>query len=453
MDKKLLQQVWQYFKGIYGCEIDDSVDLIQREKDLLEFLMGLGKELEQSLFTETGSGYEGRDLMRDGKGFEFKGNRSQSIHGLFGVIEYKRAYYVSRQKGGGSYIPLDEKLGIGKKHTPGCNYFMSLFTSQGVYEKSIERFHEIFRPEGKDLISMRKVLDMDYELGMRLESVRQEEIESIYHEGQEIEKENVVEGVMAVSVDATKVREKLGERVISGGRKRYEIGFKDAKVAVVSEVRWDKNRKEPKCVDSSYVSAEEHADDFFKRIWVEMNRRSKDLSSQPMVFLGDGAEWIWNRTGDLSNQRSFFILDFYHGCEYLSNLCKVLYGEETEEFWKYFKRWKDLFYRGKVQKVIDRLRKIVRDTAKQSTLKSLLDAIKYFEDNKERMHYDRYRKLKLPIGSGTVESACKNVIGGRLKSGGMTWSPSGADGMLQIRSSVESGRFYSDFKQTLRMAS
>ena len=94
-----------------------------------------------------------------------------------------------------------------------------------------------------------------------------------------------------------------------------------------------------------------------------------------------------------------------------------------------------------------------RDTPKQSTLESLLDAIKYFEDNKERMHYDRYRKLKLPIGSGTVESACKNVIGGRLKSGGMTWSPSGAEGMLQIRSSVESGRFYSDFKRTLRMAS
>ena len=183
MDKKLLQQIWQYFKGIYGCEIDDSVDLIQREKDLLEFLMGLGKELEQSLFTEIGSGYEGRVLMRDGKEFEFKGNRGQSIHGLFGVIEYKRAYYVSRQKGGGSYIPLDEKLGIGKKHTPGCNYFMSLFTSQGVYEKSIERFHEIFRPEGKDLISMRKVLDMDYELGMRLESVRQEEIEMAHWVG------------------------------------------------------------------------------------------------------------------------------------------------------------------------------------------------------------------------------------------------------------------------------
>ena len=53
------------------------------------------------------------------------------------------------------------------------------------------------------------------------------------------------------------------------------------------------------------------------------------------------------------------------------------------------------------------------------------------------------------IGSGTIESACKNVIGGRLKQGGMTWSPSGAKGMLQIRSSIKSGRFYTDFKRAL----
>ncbi len=68
------------------------------------------------------------------------------------------------------------------------------------------------------------------------------------------------------------------------------------------------------------------------------------------------------------------------------------------------------------------------------------------------MRYDKYRKMKLPIGSGTIESACKNVIGGRLKQGGMSWSPSGAEGMLQIRSSIKNDRFYNDFKRTLQNA-
>ena len=35
------------------------------------------------------------------------------------------------------------------------------------------------------------------------------------------------------------------------------------------------------------------------------------------------------------------------------------------------------------------------------------------------MHCDRYRAMQLPIGSGTVESSCKNVIGARMKQGGI----------------------------------
>ena len=42
------------------------------------------------------------------------------------MIENKRAYYFSEQEGGGGYFPLDEKLGIEKRHAPGCQYFFQL---------------------------------------------------------------------------------------------------------------------------------------------------------------------------------------------------------------------------------------------------------------------------------------------------------------------------------------
>ena len=80
------------------------------------------------------------------------------------------------------------------------------------------------------------------------------------------------------------------------------------------------------------------------------------------------------------------------------------------------------------------------------------DEISYFQENQERMRYDRYRTMGLPIGSGTVESSCKNVIGARMKQGGMTWSEAGAAGMLQIRTSLTSERFLQDFRHTLRRA-
>ncbi len=66
------------------------------------------------------------------------------------------------------------------------------------------------------------------------------------------------------------------------------------------------------------------------------------------------------------------------------------------------------------------------------------------------MHYDRYRERHLPIGSGTVQSVYKNVIGGRMKQGGMTWSEKGADGMIQLRCSIESRRFLNNFLATCR---
>jgi hypothetical protein len=56
--------------------------------------------------------------------------------------------------------------------------------------------------------------------------------------------------------------------------------------------------------------------------------------------------------------------------------------------------------------------------------------ITYFEEKQQRMRYDLYRAMQVPIGSGTVESSCKNVIRARMKHGGMTWSESGAEEML-----------------------
>jgi len=438
MVTELVAQLWDCFKKEYGVKISDSSDLFESQRDILEFVINLGRKLEGSLFENMGTGHQGSRIKKAGKEYKFSGNRPKTINGLFGGIDYKRAYYVCDEADGANFFPLDEKLGIKKKHTPGFNYFMTFFTGQGPYKKSMNRFHEIFRPEGKERISLRKVLDMDYELGNRLEMLQQQDVEKLYEKNDKLdEQDRPVEGVMAVSIDATKVREKLGEELTAGGKRKYEIGFKDAKIAVISQLAWDKRKKESKCINNSYVSAEEHADDFFKRIWVEMNKRSADIYEQPIVFLGDGADWIWNRAGDLANDKSVFILDFFHACEHLSEICKTLYGEETDEYWEHYRKWKELFYKGKVKKVIEILKRIMGDTSRQTILKALLGEIKYFEGHKDRMRYDKYRKMKLPIGSGTVESACKNVVGSRLKGGGMTWSPSGASGMLHIRCSLE----------------
>lgn len=452
MNTEFVSRLLEYFKSEYGLEISDAVDLFEVQRNLLEYLVNVGRELENKIFEELGKGYEGASIEQDGKKYRFVDYRGTTIHGLFGEIRYDRAYYDAIEKKGGSRIPLDEKLGIEKRHTPGLNYFLSNFTGRDAYQESLNRFHEIFRPDGKYLISLRKSLDMDYELGDRLEEKKQEEIEKVFDFEQPMEKQRLAEGTIAVSIDATKVREKQGEYVDDCGKRRYEIGFRDAKIGVISESRWDSVRSEAYCTNSSYVGGIEHADEFFRRVWVEMNRRIRDPEKALIVFLADGATWIWDRIPDLANDRSILILDFYHASEHLSDICKKLYGEQTEDYVRCFTEWRGMVWAGQVHQVIAEL-KLLRDTCKGEKRDFLQGEISYFEDNEERMHYDQYRAMHLPIGSGTVESSCKNVIGGRMKQGGMTWSESGAEGMLQIRTSLCSERFQEDFRQTLRLAS
>ena len=57
----------------------------------------------------------------------------------------------------------------------------------------------------------------------------------------------------------------------------------------------------------------------------------------------------------------------------------------------------------------------------------------YFRNHEHRMDYPRYVRNGWQIGSGPVESACKTVVGNRLKGGGMRWGQAGADAVCHLR--------------------
>ena len=199
---------------------------------MLECLVRLGRAAVSRLFEEVGNGYVGPRAEKDGVAMHFVEHRKRTLHGLFGAVSYQRAYYASGT--GEGWAPLDEQLGIERRHTPACQYFLSSFTGREAYQESLNRFHEIFRPDGVDEISMRKALDMDYELGQRLEDKRQFEIEEQFDRSISVATEREITGTMVVSIDATKVRLKGQEQVDDDGNRRYETEFRDAKIAAIS---------------------------------------------------------------------------------------------------------------------------------------------------------------------------------------------------------------------------
>ena len=126
---------------------------------------------------------------------------------------------------------------------------------------------------------------------------------------------------------------------------------------------------------------------------------------------------------------------------------RKLYGEGSDQFKACFERWRGLLWDGCVAVVIKELQDLHDSGSYNKTqCYDLQGEINYFTTNKPRMDYPLYRHLGLPIGSGVVESACKNVVAKRMKQSGMSWTLDGAREMLQLRASVMSRRFRDDFE-------
>ena len=64
------------------------------------------------------------------------------------------------------------------------------------------------------------------------------------------------------------------------------------------------------------------------------------------------------------------------------------------------------------------------------------DRLNYLRERQAQMRYGEYQEASLPIGSGAIESTCKQMVTARCKQAGMRWSEKGADAILALRSFV-----------------
>ena len=334
------------------------------------------------------------------------------------------------------------------------------------YQESLDHFHEVFRADDEQKVSMRKAYEMTRAVNHGLEQQRQQEITEYLEEGKRVTVQEPITATMAVCIDAGKVPTRANESVDDAGTKSYECQYRDAKVATVSAVQKPKHKHTDRrraaeaeddtddpvrLTNTSCVTGIEYADAFFARIEVEMQRRSAQVAALSLVIIADGASWIWDRGADLAErgQQVWHILDFWHACEHLATIARWLYGESSEPCTESFRRWRGMLRNSRGAEAIEELMTL-RDSGEYPTLRADIQGeIDYFTANQQRMDYRRYRKLGLPIGSGTVESACKNVVAARLKQSGMMWGMPGATGMLQLRASLKSRRFRSDHERLL----
>jgi hypothetical protein len=125
------------------------------------------------------------------------------------------------------------------------------------------------------------------------------------------------------------------------------------------------------------------------------------------------------------------ILDFWHAAEYLGELSQALYPTDAEAAETWRSQWCHRLKHEGGQAVLDALATVpVRGRAARDCLGKVRT---YFANQVHRMDYPTYRAKGWQIGSGPVESACKRVVGQRLKGAGMRWSGHGANAVCSLR--------------------
>ena len=142
--------------------------------------------------------------------------------------------------------------------------------------------------------------------------------------------------------------------------------------------------------------------------------------AKEILFLADGGCWLWHLKADRW-PRARELLDFYHGGEHLWALARAAKGSESQA-----KAW--------VEPRLHRLRhgqeqSVLQEIAALSGPGGQLGEVvrkekNYFVGQAGRMNYQEIADRGWPIGSGAVESACRQSQC-RFKRPGQFWTETG----------------------------
>jgi hypothetical protein len=184
---------------------------------------------------------------------------------------------------------------------------------------------------------------------------------------------------------------------------------------------------EIQATDISYYCDICEASQFGELLWATGCQRQAQLA-QELIFLGDGAEWIWNLAQE-HYPEAVQIVDWFHATEYIAPVATAAFATEApQQVW--IKQVRTDLWEGDLEAVIAAFD---RFTTHQRAAEAATKAVTYFTNNRHRMDYPTYRAKGWQIGSGPVESACKRVVGQRLKGAGMRWGANGAEAVCRLR--------------------
>jgi hypothetical protein len=185
-------------------------------------------------------------------------------------------------------------------------------------------------------------------------------------------------------------------------------------------------------------------DQMFDRLWAVWQQRPAGL--EDIVFVSDDGAGIKSRA-KLRFPEATIVADLYHAAEHLASLAAATWGQESEHTARFKMQSVSLLKHSNGPQ--DLIREIIVAARNGSVANpgEFWTNLKYLFRNRHYMKYEKWRQQDLPIGSGAVESAIKQICVRRLRGAGMKWTREGADSILQIRAAHLAGVLHVPFQR------
>ncbi len=412
------------------------VDLEAWETALKIAVLAAGAKALAGLLEGIGCGHRPEPLVCCGQTMDSHGLKSKPILTSLGRVGYRRTMFQCPKCGATRY-PGDEALDIvSTTRSPGLRRMMARAGSRSTFK------------EGREDLKVYAGIEVSAKDVERVAEATGEDVER--WAGREREalilqfpppRPKVEVPILYVSCDGTGIP--MVPAALQGRKGKQEDGSavtREVKLGCVFTQTTTNEEGFPirDPASTSYVGAIETAEIFGWRLYAEAVRRGLHRAGR-VVVLGDGALWIRNLAEHHFPQATH-IVDLYHVREHVSDLSKILGGSEPAQVAERRKRWWTALDAGDIEAILDNAKEegLPEDPEKREAAEIQLA---YLDNNRERMRYAKFRALGLFVGSGVVEAGCRTVIGQRLKQSGMEWSVRGANAIIALRCTLQSGRF------------
>jgi hypothetical protein len=438
---KLLAEIVE--EGLAGRRRED-IRIADVEKEVRERLREVGQSAVINYLEKADREVETEIECKCGGKLKYQRRRAATIWSVFGKMMYERAYYAGCVCGKG-YAILDERYGIEPgKVTAGLAQLLAL---SGI-DKSFEEGQEwlkaflLFEVSENTIRSETQVLG-ELQRKMEEEWIKEMQNEAALQKREQLVVEQVPDRLYG-SIDAAKVR--IEPRAKQGKKEEVEEDWRDMKIVCWYEGELVPNRQRSvrqkikaqregtvfRAKNKQYACDIAEAEQFGKLLWASGCSVFADRVPE-LVFVCDGATWIWKLISHYY-PNAIQIVDWYHAEERLERIAEEAFSDLGERQ-PWLEKITEALWQGNIECVMEACQSL----SKKSALAK--QALTYFNNNKERMRYAQFRAAGYLIGSGVIESGCKQIVSRRLKLPGAQWNLEGAILTAKARCVWLSGRW------------